>query len=107
MKIIVVSGVADPDEIKELLTCGADEFRARAESGTLSAADFFALELRPNDPQTSYFTVPGGVLHDELTYFGPGRAPIFFVPEPSRMENTRVPLTQYEILIQPAESAQA
>lgn len=26
MKIIVVSGVADPDEIKELLSCGADEF---------------------------------------------------------------------------------
>ena len=26
MKIIVVSGVADPDEIKELMTCGADEF---------------------------------------------------------------------------------
>lgn len=26
MKIIVVSGVADPDEIKELMSCGADEF---------------------------------------------------------------------------------
>jgi DNA-binding response OmpR family regulator len=26
MKIIVVSGVADPDEIKELMACGADEF---------------------------------------------------------------------------------
>lgn len=26
MKIIVVSGVADPDEIKELMSCGANEF---------------------------------------------------------------------------------
>jgi hypothetical protein len=83
-------------------TCGLDEFRAKAAAGTLSATDFIVLELRPNDPATSYFTVPGGVLHDELTYSGPGRVPIFWVPEPSRMGHTEVPLTQYEIEIAPA-----
>jgi hypothetical protein len=83
-------------------TCSAEEFQAKAESGRLSAADFFVLQMRPNDPQTSYFTVPGGVLHDELTLPGPLPAPIFFVPEPSRMEHTRVPLAELEIEIEPA-----
>ncbi len=91
----------DEPDTKPLLyivaTCRLAEFREKAAAGTLSAADFVALELRPNDPQTSYFTVPGGVLHDELTYAGPGRGPVFWVPEPSRMEHTRVELDGYEI----------
>jgi hypothetical protein len=80
-------------------TCPLAEFREKAAAGTLTAADFVVLELRPNDPQTSYFTVPGGVLHDELTYPGPGAGPIFWVPEPSVMEHTRVELDGYEIQV--------
>lgn len=79
--------------------CGAGEFARKTEAGSLSAEDFIALELSPNDPQTSYFTVPAGVLHDELTYQEPGRAPVFFVPEPSRMEHARVELSGYEIRV--------
>lgn len=79
--------------------CGADEFARKAEAGLLSAEDFIALELPPNDPRTSYFTVPAGVLHDELTYEGSGAAPIFFVPEPSRMDHQRVELSGYEIRV--------
>lgn len=83
-------------------TCPADEFRQKAEAGTLAADDFLALEIRPNDPHTSYFTVPAGVLHDELTYPGDGLAPIFWVPEPSEMQHTRVPLDGYDIRVTPA-----
>ncbi|MCC7291684.1 MAG: hypothetical protein IT449_06455 [Phycisphaerales bacterium] len=79
--------------------CGADEFARKAGAGSLSAEDFIALELVPNDPRTSYFTVPAGVLHDELTYEGPGAAPVFFVPEPSRMEHARVDLSGYDIRV--------
>jgi hypothetical protein len=80
-------------------TCPVAEFQAKAAAGQLSPADFFVLELRPNDPQTSFFTVPGGVLHDELTYPGPGPAPVFYVPEPSRMGHTEIPLRDYDISI--------
>lgn len=83
-------------------TCPLAEFQAKATAGRLTPEDFVILELRPNDPETSYFTVPGGVLHDELTYPGPGLAPIFFVPEPSRMEHTPVSLADYEFEIVPA-----
>ncbi len=82
-------------------TCPPAEFEQKAAAGRLSAADFVVLELRPNDPQTSYFTVPGGVLHDELTYAGRGRAPIFHVPEPSQMGHTKIPLDQYDFEILP------
>ncbi|HOW71471.1 MAG TPA: hypothetical protein PKY77_12780 [Phycisphaerae bacterium] len=80
-------------------TCPAAEFQAKAAEGDLTAGDFFILELQPNDPETSYFTVPGGVLHDELTYPGPGLGPIFYVPEPSRMGHTRIPLDAYDFEI--------
>ncbi|MBK9121256.1 MAG: hypothetical protein IPM18_16865 [Phycisphaerales bacterium] len=83
-------------------TCGLDDFRRKLAERSLTAADIIVLELRPNDPDTSYFTVPGGVLHDELTYDGPGRAPVFYVPEPSVMGHTEIPLEGYEFEIVPA-----
>ncbi len=96
---------ADPSS-KPLLyvvaACGMAEFQAKAADGRLSADDFIVLELRPNDPATSYFTVPGGVLHDELTYPGSGPAPIFHVPEPSRMSHVNVDLSGYDFEIVPA-----
>ncbi|MBP7934383.1 MAG: hypothetical protein KA354_07010 [Phycisphaerae bacterium] len=82
-------------------TCPVAEFQAKTAEGRLTADDLFILELQPNDPETSYFTVPGGVLHDELTYPGPGLGPIFYVPEPSRMEHTRIPLDAYDFEILP------
>jgi hypothetical protein len=83
-------------------TCGVDELKAKIAGGRLTAADIIVLEVRPNDPQTSYFTVPGGVLHDELTHPGPGRGPIFWVPEPSRMGHEEIKLDGYDIQIVPA-----
>ncbi len=82
-----------------VVTCSLAEFQRKVADDSLSAGDFIVLEVRPNDPATSYFTVPGGVLHDELTYPGPGRGAIFFVPEPSRMGHTEVKLTAYEFEI--------
>lgn len=83
-------------------TCTVPEFKQKVASGTLSADDIVVLELQPNDPQTSYFTVPGGVLHDELTYPGPGVGPIFHVPEPSRMGHEEIRLDAFEFEIVPA-----
>jgi len=83
--------------------CGIDAFKQKVAEQTLSADDFVALELRPNDPATSYFTVPAGVLHDELTYPGPRPAPVFFVPEPSVMGHEQVDLAGYEVEVFPAE----
>jgi len=80
-------------------TCPVDEFRAKVAGGSLTADDFIVLEIQPNDPEASFFTVPGGVLHDELTYPGPAVAPVFFVPEASRMTHLNVPLDGYEIEI--------
>ncbi len=84
-------------------TCPLDAFQAKASTGKLSPADLIVLEIRPNDPTTSFFTVPGGIPHDELTYAGPGVGPVFFVPEPSRMTHTKVDLSAYQITI--AEAA--
>lgn len=86
-------------------TCDEAGLRRKIAERTLSAADLIALEFPPNDPETSYFTVPGGVLHDELTYPGAGRAPVFHVPEPSAMATVRVDLAPYAIAITPAEAA--
>jgi len=83
-------------------TCKLAEFQAKAAAGTLTADDIIVLQLKPNDPATSYFTVPGGVLHDELTFPGPGVGPIFHVPEPSRMGHTEVWLKEYDFEIVPA-----
>lgn len=80
-------------------TCPSNEFEKKANEGNLTSEDFIALELQPNDPETSYFTVPGGVFHDELTYPGPGVGPVFYVPEPSEMNHKSVPLTKYDIVI--------
>jgi len=82
--------------------CGVDEFKRKIADGSLSAADFIVLELRTNDPQTSYFTVPGGVLHDELTFPGPGPGAVFWVPEPSSMGHEEVRLDGFEFEIVPA-----
>lgn len=83
-------------------TCDVPTFKRKLADQTLTADDIVALELRPNDPETSYFTVPGGVLHDELTYAGPGRGPIFYVPEPSSMGHEEIPLQGYTFDIAPA-----
>lgn len=78
-----------------------EDFARKAGRGELTESDFVAVEFAPNDPSTSFFTVPAGVLHDELTYPGSGRAPVFFVPEPSRMTHTRVDLSHYDIRVKP------
>ncbi len=78
-------------------TCPAEEFERKAKDGTLNSGDFIALEIQPNDQQTSFFTVPGGVFHDELTYPGAGVGPVFFVPEPSEMSHKSVSLDNYDI----------
>ena len=83
--------------------CRAEEFERKVNDGSLSADDLIALELSPNDPETSFFTVPGGVMHDELTYPGPGTGPVFFVPEPSEMAHRSVSLESYDITISRSE----
>jgi hypothetical protein len=74
-----------------------DAFKAKLSEHTLTGDDFLAIELRPNDPETSFFTVPTGVVHDELTYSGPGPAPTFYVPEPSRMSYCKMMLDGYDV----------
>jgi hypothetical protein len=79
------------------------EFERRVRANELTPDDILAIELRPNDPETSFFTVPGGVVHDEQTYRGPGRAPTFYVPEPSRMGYNKIVLDGYDVEIVPAQ----
>ena len=96
--------IADPAS-KPLLyvvaACSTETFQRKVAEGRLTADDLVVLDLRPNDPATSFFTVPAGVLHEELTYPGPGPAPVFYVPEPSVMSHTQVGLDGYEITIDP------
>ena len=84
-------------------TCPSDEFEKKANEGKLTAKDFIALELLPNNAETSYFTVPGGVFHDELTYPGPGVGPVLYVPEPSEMGHKSVSLKDYDFVINRAK----
>ena len=62
-----------------------EEFRRRAEEGSLAADHFICLRARYNDPEASFFTVNKLVMHGEFVPPGHGVSPSFYVTEPTGM----------------------
>ncbi|MFA6321469.1 MAG: hypothetical protein WCY36_06415 [Candidatus Omnitrophota bacterium] len=74
---------------------GAIEKKARL--GQLREHDFLAICLKYNDPKVCAFTMLKNTPHCEVTLPGPGRAPVFFVTEPSRFKMDLVNLGCYQL----------
>jgi hypothetical protein len=66
--------------------CMRQELDAKISSRTLSADDFWAIQVKFNDPLVSFFTMLKNVPHGEMTTPGSGEPPSFYVTEP--MNNT-------------------
>ena len=62
----------------------------KARLGLLGGRDLLALRLRYDDPKTCAFTILSNTPHCEVTLPGPGRAPVFFVTEPSDLKMSAV-----------------
>lgn len=71
------------------------ELERRALSGELSSQDFWALEMAFNDPRLSFFTMNAFTPHCEWTEPGPDPACVFYVTEPSHLENRPVDLGDF------------
>ncbi len=71
----------------------------KAKRNGLTAADFVALRLRYNDPRTSVFVMLKHTPHCEVTLPGPGRHPVFFAAEPSRLKTRRLALRRYALAL--------
>jgi hypothetical protein len=67
----------------------------KALKGNLNNGDFIVLRLKYNDPKICVFTMLKNTPHCELTLPGKGRAPIFFVAEPSKLKMRRLKLKGY------------
>ena len=74
--------------VLSLLKKGA--FLKALSGGTLSAKDLTAVKLCYNDPDTMIFTILKNTVHCEITDPGPGRHPVFFVTEPSRLAMNQI-----------------
>ena len=72
----------------------------KAVKGTLSPADFLALELVYNDPRLSVFTMLKDTPHFEIADRSRKEAAVFFVAEPSRLKLHMVDLSGYKIAVQ-------
>lgn len=67
-----------------------ESFLKKVKAGTLKNADFKAIEVNFNDPETSFFTVLKGTVHAEVTAKGAGQHPVFFVTEPAQLEYKKI-----------------
>jgi hypothetical protein len=72
----------------------------KARQGTLSCADFLALELVYNDPRLSVFTMLKGTLHFEIAARSRKEAAVFFVTEPSQLKLHMADLSGYSLVVQ-------
>ena len=77
----------------------AEEFEAKAASGSLTEEDVLAIEIPFNDPRFSYFTMLEGTPHCEITASGPGLGPVFFVTEPSDFVQFEVKKGDYQFFL--------
>lgn len=69
----------------------------KARVGRLNKQDIIALRLKYNDPKVCAFTMLKNTPHCEVTVPGKGRAPVFFVTEPSNFEMEQVNLHKYQL----------
>lgn len=65
----------------------------------IESKDFIALRLKYNHPQVSVFTLIRDTVHCEVTEDGQGRAPIFFVTEPSKITSRELDLSDYNLIL--------
>ncbi len=75
------------------------ELEKKAGNGMLTERDFMLLRMKYNDCRTSIFVMLKGTPHCEVSSPGPGRTPIFFVTEPSRLKVQRVNLHGYRLAL--------
>jgi hypothetical protein len=61
-------------------------FMEKLESKTLTASDFFIVEMVYNHPELSFFTINPYVVHGEFTTSGSTANPKIFVTEPSNLD---------------------
>lgn len=93
--------IKDPDkDFKDLYLIIAmgdkDMIQRKIDSRTLSSEDFKIVRMKFNDPFLSFFTMKAQVPHCELI-MSEGKAPEFFVTEPSRVGNTLLELRDYKV----------
>ena len=73
------------------------DLERKARAGQLKARDIMALRLKYNDPKICAFTMLKDTPHCEVTVPGSGKAPVFFVTEPSDFKMARVNLHKYQL----------
>ena len=76
-----------------------DELRDKIVSGSVTEDDFICLRCKFNDPEVSYFTMLSGVVHGEASVLGEGRAPKFYVTEPTDLTTEVIDLSSLNITI--------
>lgn len=76
-----------------------DKFIKALGKGALTQKDFLAVELEYNNPETMFFTVLNNTVHCEVTAPGPGRHPVFFVTEPSKLRMNLINTEKYKFTI--------
>ncbi|MFH1415057.1 MAG: hypothetical protein ABIH89_03095 [Elusimicrobiota bacterium] len=74
-------------------------FQEKAEKRMLDADCLVAIEMKYNDPGTSFFTMLKNTPHWEVTMPGTGPAPVFFVTEPAGLQMPFIDLNGYSISI--------
>lgn len=73
------------------------DFLKKFNSGALCAKDLIAAELEFNNPKLSFFTMLKNTVHCEITDNANGRHPVFFVSEPSKLKDFKLPSKLYNI----------
>ncbi len=73
----------------------AEDLAGKAHEGTLSAADFLAVRVKYNDPETSFFVMLKGVPHGEGISDAQGKPPSFYVTESIGLPNNVRDLGNY------------
>ena len=75
------------------------ELQKKAEADMLSEDDIIVIRLKYNDPETSLFIMLKDTPHWECTAPGAGKAPVFFVTEPTDLGMEYINLGDYVLKI--------
>jgi hypothetical protein len=86
--LILVIGLHPEEDFQKLVT-----------TGHLTENDIWAIELKFNDPELSFFTMNGFTPHCEWTLPGSGPASIFYVSEPRDLDANHINMGDYVLKI--------
>lgn len=76
-----------------------EKFQKLVSTGQLTEDDIWAIELKFNDPDISFFTMNGFTPHCEWTTPGVGPASIFYVSEPRNLDANHINMDDYHLKI--------